>query len=108
MDDFLNPDFRAQLTFFTEAEGGIRIPVGNAYRPKIQFDQLDEISFISIEFLATDVAFAGDVLDAELAIVVKDEFLGKVFKGLDFSILEGDRIIGTGVVLEVLNDELQY
>ena len=56
MDDFLDADFRAQLTFLTEQEGGLRIPVGHGYRAVAQFDHLDDTSWIAMEFTQADLA----------------------------------------------------
>ena len=46
------------------------------------------------------------MLEAEVAIVSKEPFEGKLERGTDFSIFSGDDEIGTGVLLELFNDAL--
>lgn len=107
MDDLLTPDFNAQLTYLTEAEGGRNTPLGNGHRTRIVFQHLSDEGIAEHQFEAQDLVFPGDVLEAQLSLVVNDDFQSALQRGDDFDFFEGDRKIGSGVITSILNSDLE-
>ncbi|MEO9871188.1 EF-Tu C-terminal domain-related protein [Ekhidna sp.] len=102
-----SPDFIATLYYLTEDEGGRTSPVSLGYRPGIQFPFDSMQTSGEQEFIGVSRAFPGNKVEARIRIASVDYFAGKLDKGLSFEFKEGDRIVGTGVINSIINDELK-
>jgi len=102
----LQPLFLALLTFKNTEDGGMKTPALSGYRPGIKFSfQTDAV--ISIQkFTDTELAFPGDVMNAEITLLDTSYFKGKIYEGLDFDFFEGQNLIGHGMIKKILNPEL--
>ena len=102
----LKPHFLALLTYLTAEDGGRKTPAISGFRPGIKFPFNDDI-FVSIQtFIDTDLAFPGDIINAEITLINTEYFNGKIYEGLDFDFFEGPTLIGHGVIKRILNPEL--
>ena len=58
------------------------------------------------KFLNKEIVYPGDTVIAEIAILATDFFKQKLKVNFDFEFREGPNLIGKGVILEILNQEL--
>jgi len=102
----LKPHFLALLTFIKSEDGGRKTPALSGYRPGIKFPFHDGF-FTGVQtFIDAELAFPGDVINAEIALLNTEYFKGKIYEGLDFDFFEGSNLIGHGVIKKILNPEL--
>jgi len=100
------PDFIAELHHHTAVEGGRSTPAFSGYRPHIKFSFSEFLTSGQQKFLNKEIVYPGDNVTAEIAIASVEFFKGKLKKDMLFDFREGTRIIGTGKIIEVLNEEL--
>lgn len=106
MDD--EPDFVAELCYFTAEQGGRRTPVWTAgYRPQVKFPFSEMQTSGEQRFLNKDEVHPGDTVIAEISMLSIEPFKHKLYLGLELDFRKGSRIIGTGKVLQVINRELE-
>ncbi|WP_442590793.1 hypothetical protein ACSBL2_06140 [Pedobacter sp. AW31-3R] len=99
-------DFIATLKYNSTAEGGRSTPAFSGYRPNIKFP-FDEMHTSGEQrFIGTNCVFPGDTVDAEIRIIAIDHFNHLLYPGLSFEFKEGARIIGTGMIIRILNKNL--
>jgi hypothetical protein len=97
--------FRVELTLLPESHGGRHSGVASGYRPQLYLlgDDWDAIhDYGSIENLAP-----GQPTIAELTFPNPKNHIGRLFAGLPFLLREGNRTIGYGRILQILNSELE-
>ena len=76
------------------------------YRPQVKFRFSEMQTSGQQKFLNNDIVYPGESIIAEISLITSD-FLKEMLKvGSDFDFREGSRIIGTGRILEILNQEL--
>lgn len=99
------PNFIALLTYLPSTKGKQTTPVSSGYRPAIKFP-FDQRLFTSIQnFIDTDLVFPGDTVTAEITMLNKDYFEGKIYKGLDFDFFEGEDLIGHGIISKLVAED---
>jgi translation elongation factor EF-Tu-like GTPase len=100
------PSFIAELYYRNTDEGGRSTPVLSGYRPQVKFP-FDKMKTSGQQiFIDTQIANPGDTVKAEITIISTEHFKEKLFAGLRFEFREGDGVIGTGKLLEVLDEGL--
>ncbi len=101
-------DFIAELKYLTTEEGGRKTPVfSSGYRPQIKFD-FDEMQTSGQQtFLNKETVYPGDAIEAAIKIISVDHFAHCLTEGMAFEFREGSRLIGTGIISSVLNDNLK-
>ena len=100
------PHFLALLTYLKTEESGRTVPALSGFRPALKFP-FDSGFFISAQkFIDTELAFPGDVINAEITVLNTEYFKGKLYEGLDFDFYEGQNRIGHGIIKKILNPEL--
>jgi len=98
----LEPHFRAQLTYYTEEQGGRSTPVGDGHRTILVFDASEAETPIEHQFLDRELAHAGDIIEADISMVRPENIEIQIYAGLGFTFFEGEAERGSGVVLKVL------
>ena len=100
-------DFIADLKYLTTEEGGRKTPVfSTGYRPQIKFD-FDEMQTSGQQtFLNKDTVYPGDTVEAAIRIISVEHFENTLTEGMTFEFREGSRVIGTGKIIDILNDRL--
>lgn len=101
-----NPHFLALLTYLTSDEGGRTIPALSGYGPAIKFPFDTGLYTGAQKFIDTELAFPGDVLNAEITMLNREYFKGKLYEGLDFDFFEGQKRIGHGIIKKMFEPEL--
>ncbi len=100
------PDFIAELHYLTIDQGGRKKPAFSGYRPQVKFEFSKIQTSGQQKFLNREVVNPGDTVTAEITILSVEFFKNKLSSGLAFDFREGSKIMGTGKILEVLNNEL--
>ncbi len=103
----LEPDFVAELCYFTAEQGGRRTPVWTGYRPQVKFPFSEMQTSGEQRFLNKEEVHPGDTVIAEISMLSIEPFKNKLYLGLEFDFREGSRIIGIGKVLQVISRELE-
>lgn len=99
-------DFIATLTYRTTENGGRSHYAATGYRPAIKFSFDDRMTSGEQKFLDKEMVYPGETVLAEIRIVWIDIFKRKLKCGTQFEFYEGARMIGTGEIIEVINEEL--
>ncbi|NQX39956.1 hypothetical protein HQN84_13960 [Pedobacter steynii] len=100
-------DFIAELSYRTSAQGGRSTPAKSGYRPAVKFD-FDEMQTSGQQtFIGKDTVFPGETVDAKIKIIASDYFAGCLTEGMIFEFKEGPKVIGTGIIKQIINDKLE-
>jgi hypothetical protein len=100
-------DFIATLRYRSMEEGGRKSPAKSGYRPGIKFPFSDMQTSGRQIFIDREFVMPGETVDAEIKVVSIDHFAPRLHVGLTFEFMEGNRIIGTGTIKYIVNDELK-
>jgi elongation factor Tu len=99
-------DFIARIYYLTTEEGGRQTPALSKYRPGVKFSFSKYTSSGEQTFLNKEIVYPGDPVDAEIRLLSPHFFEKMLFEGIQFEILEGPKLLGTGTVLEITNKNL--
>ncbi len=91
----------AQINFLDSESGGKNVPFGQGFSPKLIFNTSNIEYFTEFNVEESKIIFPGDKIKLELKIKGKPSVF--VHKGASFDLFEGDRIIGNGVVMEIIH-----
>ena len=101
------PDFIAVLTYKTHEQGGRSLPVVSGYRPGITFP-FDKMQTTGQQiFMNKELVYPGDVVEAEIRIPSVEYFANQLTEGMTFNFSEGETIIGTGEIKQIINERLR-
>lgn len=102
-----NIDFIADLKYLTSEEGGRKTPAFSGYRPQVKFDFSEMQTSGQQTFLNKDTVYPGDTVEVAIRILSVEHFANTLAEGMAFEFREGSKIIGTGIIANILNDSLQ-
>ena len=88
--------FVGQVYVLTKDEGGRHTPFFNNYRPQFYFRTTDVTGIITLPE-GTEMCMPGDNVDMKVELITPIA----IEQGLRFAIREGDRTVGSGVVIEI-------
>ena len=91
--------FKGQVYVLSKDEGGRHTPFFNNYRPQFYFRTTDVTGVITLPE-GTEMCMPGDNVDMNVELITPIA----IEKGLRFAIREGGRTVGSGVVIDVIND----
>ncbi len=94
-------DILATITMFSTAEGGRITPALTGYRPQLRYGGYGWSAIH--EYIGTDSVDPGQTVRAFLTFMSPEPHVGKLFPGLTFELCEGSRVIGSGTIIEILN-----
>jgi len=100
-------DFLAQLFFKKTAEGGRTNFVRSGYRPQMKFSFIEMQTSGQQTYIDNKMAFPGDSINALIKLTATEHLKGQLKEGKTFDFLEGDKVIGTGRILRIKNEELK-
>ncbi|SFQ41992.1 ADP-ribosylglycohydrolase family protein [Flavobacterium akiainvivens] len=102
-----NADFIAELTYKTTEQGGRKTPAASGYRPQIKFS-FDKMSTSGTQiFIDKEFVYPGETVEAAIRILSPEFFNGRLYDGLDFEFMEGDKVLGKGTITNILNPDLK-
>ncbi|PZR22991.1 MAG: hypothetical protein DI539_04215 [Flavobacterium psychrophilum] len=103
----MQPDFIATLYYRTTEEKGRATAAKSGYRPTVKFP-FDKMMTTGIQtFVGKELVYPGESIDAIISILSFEHFYNRLDVGMEFIFAEGQRIIGTGVIKEILNQNLK-
>lgn len=100
-------DFVAELKYRTTEQGGRKTPAHSGYRPQVKFDFTEMQTSGQQIFLDKEIVYPGDTVNAKIRILSVDYFTNKLTQGMQFEFREGDKIIGTGYIKQIINEKLK-
>ena len=97
----INPHtkFVGQVYVLSKEEGGRHTPFFNNYRPQFYFRTTDVTGIISLPE-GVEMCMPGDNVDMNVELITPIA----IEKGLRFAIREGGRTVGSGVVIDIIED----
>ncbi|MBD8389024.1 hypothetical protein [Dysgonomonas sp. BGC7] len=95
------PEIRASIYYLTEREGGRKTPVSSGYRGQFYYDDTNWDACQT--FIGQDVCLLGKTVDCYLTTASPQFHLKQLHIGKVFEIREGARVVGKGIITEVLN-----
>lgn len=100
-------DFIAVLYYHTVEQGGRSNPVFNSYRPQVKFAFSEMQTGGQQKFINKEIVYPGDIVEAEVQLLLPNIFEKKLAEGMKFEFREGSKIIGTGEIKAILNQQLK-
>ena len=91
--------FIGQVYVLSKEEGGRHTPFFNNYRPQFYFRTTDVTGIINLPE-GTEMCMPGDNVDMKVELITPIA----IEKGLRFAIREGGRTVGSGAVIEIIED----
>ncbi|NNF58748.1 MAG: elongation factor Tu [Rhodothermaceae bacterium] len=88
-------------------EGGRRSPAFSGYRPSHDFGRSDGLNDAQHEYPDDDLLHPGETGRALLRLLAPDLQHGRLFEGMTFTVQEGSRIVGYGMVTRIHNEALR-
>lgn len=89
--------FKAQLYILTKEEGGRHTPFAGNYRPQVYFRTADMTASLALPE-GVEIVMPGDNLECEVELISPLA----IEKGSRFTMREGGKTVGTGMVTEVI------
>ncbi|MEM1041253.1 MAG: elongation factor Tu [Bacteroidota bacterium] len=99
----LRYDIRARITLVLTEEGGRKTPAVRGYRPQFYYSGRDWDALP--EYIGVEQVEPGQTFETYLHLLSPECHYGKVTSGMPFEWREGARVVGQGVVLELLELE---
>lgn len=96
-------NFTAILTLLPTANGGRKRPFYDNYRPSFSFSSKNHISG-EISFPNQDLVEPGATAIANVKLLPSKHIRHNLKTGDSFTILEGNKLVGTGVIQQMLKD----
>ena len=93
----------AQIAFLSTKNGGRSVPFGQGFSPKLVFDSSPCEYFTIFNLSDSDTLFPGDQIKLQLQIKGNPGI--HLHKGASFILLEGQRTIGSGTIMDILNEQ---
>ena len=97
----LPKDIKVEIEFLTEYSGGRNKSCFNGYRPQFFYQGQDWDAVH--QYIGKEEVKPGEKTEAYLTFLSPDQHYGKVYIGMPFLIREGNRAVGFGSVLEIID-----
>lgn len=93
--------FKALINYLSSEKGGLISPISSGYRSEIKFP-FELKSYVAAQtFTEAEIIFAGDSANIDVTLIGAEEFLEKLYRGMDFELSDNSGSIGNGVITEV-------
>ena len=100
-------DIEAKIKFITTAQGGRKSSAISGYRPNHDFGLDGMLNDATHEYIDTKMVAPGQTVMANMWFLAAQYQVGRLHPGFRFTVQEGSRIVGHGVITQVFNAELQ-
>lgn len=100
-------DFTALVTYYTQAQGGRKTPIGAEYNPVLIFENVAGPVPADQVMIGKEEVFPGESIETEFTVLHKDDLAGSLYLGQNFEMTESRTPIATAVVLEIKNTKLK-
>ena len=93
--------FKALINYLSSENGGLVTPISSGYRSEIKFP-FELRSYIGTQtFTETEIIFPGDIANIDVTLIGAEQFLEKLYRGMDFELSDNSGSIGNGVITKV-------
>lgn len=100
------PDIEAEISFLSTEQGGRKAPAASGYRPSHDFGLPGYLNDAAHEYIGCESAVPGETVKARMWFLTPKSQEGRLYPGFRFTVQEGARIVGHGVVRKVFNAAL--
>lgn len=107
MDIEESADFIATVSYLSAEQGGLKIPATSGYRPQMKFEFIEKQTAGEQVFMDEEMVYPGTTIDAYIRLLSPEYFTHALTEGTAFDFSQGERTIGTGIIKQILNDELK-
>ncbi|MBF0578009.1 elongation factor Tu [Dysgonomonas sp. GY617] len=97
------PELRANIYYLLEKEGGRKTSVRNGYRGQFHYDGKDWNACQA--FIDKEICLLGETVDCYLTTASPQFHIQKFYVGKEFEVREGTRIVGIGIITEILRPD---
>ena len=101
------PDIEAEIFFLATERGGRLAPAISGYRPTHNFGLEGMLNDAAHEYVGCDSVSPGQSAMANMWFLEPRYQDGRLFPGFEFTVQEGLRIVGHGIVTQVINTVLK-
>ena len=105
--EFSKVDFIAELYYLKTENGGRNTPAKSGYRPQLKFEFTENISSGFQTFIGKESVNPGENVMAKIKVTSPNYFKKKLYKGIEFKFIEGNQIMGNGMLKEIINSNLE-
>lgn len=102
-----SPDIEAEISFLPTEQGGRHSPACSGYRPSHDFGIVGTLNDAAHEYIGCEAAVPGSTVKANMWFLAPQYQEGRLYPGFKFTVQEGIRVVGNGVVVAVLNEMLK-
>lgn len=98
-------EIRALIYYLTEKEGGRKSAIRTKYRGQFYYDGRDwdaQQFFIDSEWVEL-----GQYVDCYIQTLSPEFHVGKFYIGKEFKIREGAKVVGVGIMTEILREDFK-
>lgn len=96
-------DIEVEITFLSAENGGRSRPMYSGYRPQFHYDGYDWDAVQA--YIGQDQVAPGETVRAYLSFLSPEMHVGRIRPCMPFLIREGQRVVGYGAVIDVLELE---
>lgn len=97
----LPKDIEVEIEFLRHEHGGRETPAFSGYRPQFFYNGNDWDAVH--KYIGTETVAPGERVKAYLAFLSPQEHEGKVYPSMPFLVREGNRAVGFGTVLKIID-----
>lgn len=101
------PDFEAEIYALPTENGGRKSPMLSGYRPNHYFGLPDELNDAQHDYPERGKIAPGEKGIALVRLLDPERQKGRLFEGMEFTVQEGNRVVGRGKIVKILKDELK-
>ena len=101
-----SPDLEAEISLLASEQGGRAGPAKSGYRPNHDFGIEGTLNDAAHEYLGQEWLAPGETAIAHIYLLSPQYQAGRLHQGFKFTVQEGRKIVGRGVVTKVLNAAL--
>jgi translation elongation factor EF-Tu-like GTPase len=101
------PDLEADISFLATSDGGRRSAAHSGYRPDHNFGVRGTLNGAAHEYVGQNSVEPGETARANLWLLAPECQQGRLQEGFAFTVQEGPRVVGNGVIRKVLNASLR-
>ena len=101
------PDIEAEITLLPTIEGGRHTVALSGYRPTHDFDLSGMLNDAVHEYIGCDSIAPEASAKANMWFLAPDHQVERLYPGFKFTVQEGSRIVGYGVITKVFNEVLR-
>ena len=101
------PDLEAEISFLPTEQGGRKAPASSGYRAVHDFGVEGMLNDAMHEYVGCQSVAPGSAARANLWFLAPECQSRRLHPGFRFTVQEGSRIVGHGVILTVVNPELR-